>query len=215
MRYLILALPLLVVQSPAAQAQVSVGVGIQVPGVSIGVDVPAFPDLVPMPGCPVYYAPGVNANFFYYDGLYWVYQADNWYASTWYNGPWSVVQADDVPAYVLCIPVRYYRVPPPYFRAWSPDGPPHWGERWGAAWQQRREGWERMDRRQMPVPAPLPLYQRQFPAGRYPGSVEQQHEIRSQNFNYQPREAIGQRHFQPPGEQQRMERQEGMGRERR
>jgi hypothetical protein len=38
--------------------------------------------LVPVPGYPIHYAPQLNSNFFFYDGLYWVYQGDNWYAST-------------------------------------------------------------------------------------------------------------------------------------
>ena len=44
-----------------------------------------------MPGYPVYYAPRINSNYFFYDGMYWVYQRDNWYASSWYNGPWGLV----------------------------------------------------------------------------------------------------------------------------
>jgi hypothetical protein len=28
-----------------------------------------------VPGLPVYYAPSVNSNFFFYDGMYWVYAA--------------------------------------------------------------------------------------------------------------------------------------------
>ena len=31
------------------------------------------PELVVMPGYPVYYAPNVAANYFFYDGLYWVF----------------------------------------------------------------------------------------------------------------------------------------------
>lgn len=33
---------------------------------------PAYPDLVQVPGYPVYYAPRVNENLFFYDGQYWV-----------------------------------------------------------------------------------------------------------------------------------------------
>ena len=65
----------------SAPAQVSVGIGL--PGVSIGINLPVYPELVPVPGYPVYYAPRVSSNYFFYDGLYWVYQSDNWYASSW------------------------------------------------------------------------------------------------------------------------------------
>src|SRR5512138_2039921 len=84
-RHLFIALSLWAAAALPAQAQVSVGVGINVPGVSIGINVPAYPRLVRVPDYPVYYAPGLQANFFFYDGLYWVYQSDNWYSSSWYN----------------------------------------------------------------------------------------------------------------------------------
>ena len=67
-----------------------------------------YPQLVPVRGYPVYYAPQLNSNYFFYDGMYWVYQRDNWYASSWYNGPWGLVAREAVPLYVLRIPVRYY-----------------------------------------------------------------------------------------------------------
>ena len=103
---------------------------------------PVYPTLVLVPGYPVYYAPQLNSNYFFYDGMYWVYQADNWYASSWYNGPWVLVAPVAVPVFVLRVPVRYYRQPPLYFRAWSPNAPPRWGEHWGNAWEQRRRGWD-------------------------------------------------------------------------
>ena len=83
--------------------------------VSIGINVPVYPRMVVVPGYPVYYAPSLDANFFFYDGMYWVLQGDNWYMSSWYNGPWTIVEPAYVPYYVLRVPVRYYRAPPPYF----------------------------------------------------------------------------------------------------
>src|SRR5689334_25304853 len=70
----------------SVSAQVSIGIGL--PNVSIGINLPLYPELVPVPDYPVYYAPRVETNYFFYDGLYWVYLNDNWYASYWYNGPW-------------------------------------------------------------------------------------------------------------------------------
>ena len=75
---------------PPAVAQVNVSIGL--PNMSIAVNLPMYPELVPVPGYPVYYAPRLDSNFFFYDGMYWVYQDDNWYASSWYNGPWRMVQ---------------------------------------------------------------------------------------------------------------------------
>ena len=83
---------LLLCSVSAAEAQISIGIGL--PNVSIGINLPLFPELVPVPGYPVYYAPRVDANYFFYDGMYWVYQDDNWYASSWYNGPWSLVDPE-------------------------------------------------------------------------------------------------------------------------
>jgi hypothetical protein len=94
-------------------AQLSIGIGL--PNLSIGINLPVYPQLVQVPNYPVYYAPGVQSNYFFYDGVYWVYQGDNWYASDWYNGPWGLVEPDAVPLYVLRVPVRYYRAPPAYF----------------------------------------------------------------------------------------------------
>ena len=190
LRSLTLVLPLLLGLAPAAQAQVSVGVGIEVPGVSIGINLPIYPELQRVPGYPVYYAPQAAGNYFYYDGLYWVFQGDNWYASSWYNGPWRSVMPLYVPAYVLRVPVQYYRQPPPYFRPWRADAPPRWDQHWGRDWHQRRPGWDHWDRRAAPPPAPLPTYQRRYPQSRYPVERDRQQMIRAQNFDYKPREPV-------------------------
>lgn len=131
MKHLLIVLGMLLSSIPPAMSQISVGIAFSLPGLSIGINVPAYPQLVLMPGYPVYYAPQLGYNLFFYDGLYWLFQGDNWYASTWYNGPWGLVDRVYVPVYVLRIPVRYYRDPPRYFLAWAPNEPPRWGERWG------------------------------------------------------------------------------------
>ena len=106
MRNLLLVFGLLLypVSAPAA-TQVSVGVSL--PGLSIGINVPAYPELVRVPGYPVYYAPSLAANYFFYDGMYWVYANDNWYGSSWYDGPWHVVYPQYVPLFILRVPVYY------------------------------------------------------------------------------------------------------------
>ena len=198
MRTLLLVLPLLLGQVPATHAEVSVGIGIQMPGVSIGINLPIFPVLQRVPGYPVYYAPEAQANYFYYDGLYWVFQGDDWYASSWYNGPWQRVMPLYVPVYLLRVPVRYYRQPPPYFRNWHADAPPRWDQHWGREWQQSRPGWDRWDRHASPPPAPLPTYQRRYPQSRYPQEPARQQAIRAENFNYQPREPVSRQAYQLP-----------------
>ena len=207
MRYLIIALGIFVASTLPARAQFSID--FSAPGVSIGVNMPVYPQLVLIPGYPVYYDPYVNSNYFFYDGLYWVFWGDNWYTSEWYNGPWQLVAPEYVPQFLLLVPVRYYRSPPGYFRSWYRDGPPRWGEHWGRSWEQRRVGWDRWDRRSIPAAAPLPVYQRQYSGSRYPRAVEQQQVIRTQNYRYQPRDAVITQHFQqrtvqgqPRGQQQ-------------
>ncbi len=177
----------------AARAEVSID--IRLPGVSIGINQPVYPELVAVPGYPVYYAPNLDLNFFFYDGLYWVYHRDNWYASDWYNGPWGLVAPEAVPLFVLRIPVGYYRNPPRYFYGWHRDAPPRWGVYWGPRWEQHRRGWDRWDRRVEARPAPLPQYQRQYSGDRYP-RADQQRSLHDQNYRYQPREVRVRQHDQ-------------------
>jgi hypothetical protein len=176
-----------------ASAQLSIN--FSTPGVSIGVNLPGYPQLQRIPGYPVYYAPSLSSNYFFYDGLYWVFDGDNWYASSWYNGPWGIVDSMDVPLYLLRVPVRYYRRAPVYFRGWIANDPPRWGDHWGQSWMQRRSGWDRWNRNAMPAPAPLPSYQRQYSGSRYP-QASQQAVIQTRNYRYQPRDDVAQQHFQ-------------------
>ena len=88
MRYALLALLLLLGVPVTASAQLSIGI-------SIG----AYPHFDVVPGYPVYYATDVESNYFFFDGLYWVYQGDNWYSSSWYDGPWDSIDPIYVPVY--------------------------------------------------------------------------------------------------------------------
>lgn len=156
--------------------------------VSIGINLQVYPDFEPVPNYPVYYAPRLDANYFFYDGSYWVYSDDNWYVSSWYNGPWEMMDPYDVPVFILRIPVRYYRHAPSYFHGWQPSAPPRWGDHWGHDWSQRRSGWDRWNHKSVPARPPLPVYQRKYSGARYPRDVEQQKALQSQNYHYQPRE---------------------------
>lgn len=197
-RYGLIVLALLLGLVTTAPAQVSIGIGL--PSVSIGINLPMFPELVLVPGYPVYYAPQLEANYFYYDSMYWVYQDDNWYASSWYNGPWGIVQPEVVPLFILRIPVRYYRQPPVYFSGWQSNAPPRWGQHWGHDWERHRKGWDRWKRSAVPKPAPLPAYQRQYSGDRYP-RVDQQRTLRNQHYRYQPRDKVVRQHLKQHIEQ--------------
>ena len=182
--------PLLAVMlslSPLSPAVAQVSVELNLPGVTLGINQPSYPELVLVPGMPVYYAPGSDLNYFFYDGAYWVYQGDSWYASSWFDGPWYLVDPQAVPLFVLRVPVRYYRRPPPYFQGWGAEAPPRWGERWGGEWERQHGGWDRWDRGAAPRPAPLPVYQRQFTGSRYPPPERQQVQ-RGEHDRYQPKD---------------------------
>ena len=193
MREVVILLWMLLVPITSAAAQVSIGIGL--PGISIGINLPVYPELVRVPGYPVYYAPRLDSNYFFYDGMYWLFQEDGWYASSWYNGPWALVSPGAVPLFILRIPVRYYRHPPAYFRGWSPDVPPRWADHWGNDWEQSHRGWDSWNRRAVPAPAPLPNYQRQYSGNRYP-RVEQQRVLERRHYRYQPRDPVVRQHFQ-------------------
>lgn len=188
MRYLIITLSMLVFPPIMANAGVDVGF-------SIGINVPVYPQLVAVPGFPVYYDPDLDSNYFFYDGQYWVYVDDNWYTSDWYNGPWMLVEPEYVPLFILRVPVRYYRHPPVYFTGWSFDAAPHWGEHWGHEWEEHHRNWNHWDHHSIPRAAPLPVYQRQYSGDRYPHGVKQR-AIRNQQYHYRPRVPLMQ-HGQP------------------
>jgi hypothetical protein len=193
MRHALIALSILLGAATPTMAQVSVTVAI--PGVSIGINQPVYPELVLVPGYPVYYAPHVQANYFFYDGLYWVYQDDRWYMSSWYNGPWDLVEPDDVPLFVLRVPVQYYVRPPVYFSGWVVTSAPLWHVYWGPRWTHYRPGWDHWDRRVVYRPAPLPVYQRHYAGDHYPRR-EYQRVIRREHYHYQPRDRVVRRHDQ-------------------
>lgn len=158
-------------------------------GESLGIDLPAYPELLAVSDQPVYYAPQVKSNYFFYDGLYWIYQHDSWHASAWYNGPWHLVGPDAVPDAVLRVPVRYFRRPPAYFRAWGSDTPPRWDEFWGREWEQRRPNWNEWSRKAAMTPAPLSRFQGRYTGAHYPQPGEQP-AIQDRHYRHEPSDVL-------------------------
>ena len=177
-------------------------IGIGLPNVSIGINLPLFPELVPVPGYPVYYAPRLDANYFFYDGMYWVYQNDNWYASSWYNGPWGLVDPEYVPLYILRIPVRYYRQPPSIFAGGSrmrrPAGASTGAMNGSSAGADGTGGTAALLRR----PPRCPSTSGSIQETGIP-EVEQQQTLRSQHYRYQPRDTVVRQHFKQQDTQHR------------
>jgi hypothetical protein len=198
----------------SANAQFSLDLNSGRSGTGISIHLSSYPSLVAIPGYPVYYAPRTRGNYFFYDGLYWVFDADNWYASDWYNGPWDQVDPYEVPDFLLRIPVRYYQAPPPYFRGWNASAAPRWDEHFGRDWNARRAGWDKWDRRSVARPAPLPRYQRDYSGQRYPQQLQQQQSIRSNKYRYTPRDSNAQQIWQKRDRpEQPRDGQEGRGRD--
>jgi hypothetical protein len=195
MKRIVLGLLVAMAAATSATAQVSLDFSSGRNGSSISIHLSSYPQLVAIPGYPVYYSPRTSANYFFYDGLYWVFESDNWYASDWYNGPWDLVDPYDVPVFLLRIPVRYYRAPPVYFRGWSVSAAPRWDEHYGRDWNARRSGWDKWNRKSVARPAPLPSYQRGYSGQRYPQQHQQQ-SIRTERYSYTPRDSNAQQAWQ-------------------
>lgn len=178
--------------------------------VKLGIHLSRYPELVIIPGMPVLYDPHLSANYFFYEGSFWVFEEDDWYRSDWYNGPWIRIERDDVPVFLLRIPVRYFNRPPLYFRPWAMEMAPRWSLRWGKHWEKRHRGWDRWDARRAPPPAPPPVFQQQFPRERYPESPEIQQRLREQHYRYRPREPVNPPPSPPP---QQLPRNDGRSRD--
>ena len=104
---------------------------------------PVYPQLTRIPGYPVYYAPHSVQIIFFYDGMYWVYQGDNWYASSWYNGPWEFVEPAAVPSVRparpgALLPGAACVLPRLAARMRRHAGDDHWGNDW--AQERQRVG---------------------------------------------------------------------------
>lgn len=164
---------------------------------ALGIHLANYPELVVIPGMPVLYDPRLMANYFFYEGSFWVFAEDDWYRSDWYNGPWILVDRDEIPVFLLRIPVRYYNRAPLYFRPWANEMPPRWSLRWGKEWERRHRNWDRWERRSAPPPAPPPVFQREFPRERYPDSPELQRRLRDKHYHYRPREPVTPPPLQP------------------
>jgi len=162
-----------VANPPLAAAETEVWLA----GESIGLTLSAYPRLVPVPGYAVYYQPGGRAYYFFYEGAFWFFRDQRWYRSRWYSGPWQLMWRDEVPLFLLRVPLRYYPRPPDELRGGPPDTAPRWDEHWGQGWQALPLGWQRWNRRTTPPAGPLPAYQRRYAGSNYPHDVALQARI--------------------------------------
>jgi len=121
-----------------ASADVSVHIGIGAPLPTVVV--PAPPAVVVIPGTPVYYAPDVGIDLFFYSGRWYRKHDGHWYIATYYNGPWAYLPAARVPTVFVNLPGGSYNIPPghqriPYgqlkkhWKKWDKEHRKHWKHR--------------------------------------------------------------------------------------
>lgn len=104
----------------------NVSIGISTPSVNLGLNIGSPPPLVVVSGTPVYHAPSVPHNYFFYSGYYYLFHEGTWFYSVHYNGPWAGLVIHQVPRPILTVPVSYYKVPPGHAKKL---GPPPWAGR--------------------------------------------------------------------------------------
>ncbi len=178
----------------ATPAAADLSIGFSSGPVSIGINVPTYPRLVAVPGVPVYYAPSVAGNYFFYDGLYWVFQDGNWFASDWYNGPWRMVAAG-----------RRAALRPARAGALLPSAAgvlPRLGRQRAAALGpalgprlvRPPRGLGPLGPQERAARRTLPTYQRHYSGNRYPHE-EERHVVRENNYHYQPHDNVTRQHY--------------------
>jgi hypothetical protein len=117
------AVAMLLSGASATASDVKINIGLGVPAVPPPIVLTTPPQLVVVPGTPVYYAPDVSANLFFYKGRYYTVANGVWLMALAYNAPWAVIQIGKVPPPVLAVPVEYYKIPPGHLKK---QGPPPW-----------------------------------------------------------------------------------------
>ncbi len=112
-------------QTSLARADsLSIGVTLGNPPPPPPIVLQAPPQLAVVPGTPVYYAPSVSFNFFFYAGRHYVFHEGAWFVATSFGGPWTFIALERVPQPILAVPVVYYKIPPGHWK--NKTGPPPW-----------------------------------------------------------------------------------------
>src|SRR5512138_1669479 len=96
---------LLCLPAPPAAAGVDVNVNIGIPFPGFRVEAP--PAMVLVPDAPVYFAPGLSVDLFFYDGFWYTRDDGRWFRGPDYRGPWKSIGPRHVPRYI-------YRIRPDY-----------------------------------------------------------------------------------------------------
>jgi hypothetical protein len=89
-----------------SHAEVNVNVNIGPPAVVVA----GPPEMIPVHRSMVYFAPGVEADLFYYGGYWWTPHQGRWFRSRAYNGPWVIIAPRIVPVAIVRVPRDYRKV---------------------------------------------------------------------------------------------------------
>jgi hypothetical protein len=90
------------------EASAGVNVNINIGPPPIVVSEP--PEVVMVPGSPVFFVPIPDIDVFFYSGYWWSPRGSQWYRARAYNGPWGVVNKRHVPSHVFRVPKDYRKV---------------------------------------------------------------------------------------------------------
>ena len=88
-------------------AEVSIGIGINIPGPPPPVVIHQPPPVVVIPNTYVYYPPDVEVDIFFYHGHWYRPHHGHWYRARGYNGPWGYVAPREVPGVLFGLPSDY------------------------------------------------------------------------------------------------------------
>lgn len=83
--------------------------------VSVNIGIPAVvvaepPEMILVPNSQVYFAPSVQAELFFYRGIWYTRSGHRWYRGRSYRGPWAVASPRTVPGAFGRLPGNYRTV---------------------------------------------------------------------------------------------------------
>jgi hypothetical protein len=124
-------------------AEVSIGIGINIPGPPPPLVIHRPPPVVVIPNTYVYFAPDVDVDIFFHHGHWYRPHDGHWYRASGYNGPWGYIAPREVPGVLFGLPpdFRHYRSRSNHIR--HEELRTHW-ERWerDKHWDKRGHGRE-------------------------------------------------------------------------
>lgn len=108
-----------------AEVDVSINIGLPLPAIVIS----APPAVVMIPGAPVYFAPDIEVDIFFYRGYWYRPYRQRWYRASHYNGPWCYIAPRAVPNVIVKLPPGYRHIPPGHEKIPYGQLKKHWKER--------------------------------------------------------------------------------------